>query len=119
MSLRDKVQEMIGEDEELDPKEVSSFCLIAQTPQISNLILDDLEIPKLTPEDKAFLEEFINLEKMAMNKTQLTSTENFPDAPGLARVSAYLPSGAILNSSFAILRAKRERIGCSPTKKYY
>jgi hypothetical protein len=48
--------------------------------------LDDLQIPNLTAEDKAFLEEFKNLEKMAMNNTSLKSTKNFPDAPGLARV---------------------------------
>jgi len=44
----------------------------------------------LTVEDKAFLEEFVNLEKLAMNKTQLKSTANFPDAADLARVSTHL-----------------------------
>ena len=73
MSLREKVKEMVGEDE-LDPTE------------ISNLILDELDIPTLSAEDKAFLEEFTNLEKLAMNKTSLTSTANFPDAPKLARI---------------------------------
>jgi hypothetical protein len=51
------------------------------------LILDDLQIPNLKPEDKAFLEEFTTLELLSMNKTGLRSTSNFPDCPNLVRVS--------------------------------
>jgi hypothetical protein len=35
--------------------------------QFSNLILDELSIESLTVEDKNFLEEFTNLELLAMN----------------------------------------------------
>jgi hypothetical protein len=50
------------------------------------LILDELEIQRLTPDDKKFLEEFTNLELLAMNSTKLKSTANLPDAPALVRV---------------------------------
>lgn len=68
MSLREKVKEMVGE-EELDPTE------------ISNLILDELDIPTLSAEDKAFLEEFTNLEKLAMNKTSSHLQPTSPTHP--------------------------------------
>ena len=77
---------MIGEEEELIPSEVILSKFVNHTLQISNLILDDLSIPNLTDEDRAFLEEFVNLEKMAMNNTSLKSTKNFPEANGLQRV---------------------------------
>jgi hypothetical protein len=41
----------------------------------------------LNPEDKTFLEEFTNLELLAMNKTGLKTTKNLPDAPNLIRVT--------------------------------
>lgn len=51
------------------------------------MILDDLQVPQLNPEDKAFLEEFTKLELLAMNKTGLKTLKNLPDAPELGRVS--------------------------------
>jgi hypothetical protein len=55
--------------------------------------LDDLQIESLNPEDKSFLEEFTNLELLAMNKTGLKSTKNLPDAANLIRVCP-LPSSS-------------------------
>jgi len=65
---------MIGEGEQLNPEE------------FSNLILDELSIESLTSEDKKFLEEFSNLELLAMNQTSLKSTNNFPEAANLVRL---------------------------------
>lgn len=65
---------MVGEDEDLNPKE------------FSNLILDDLKITQLTADDKTFLEEFKNLEVLAMNNTGIKSLVNLPDAPNLVRI---------------------------------
>lgn len=65
---------MISADEKLNPEE------------FSNLILDELRIDTLSDQDKAFLEEFTNLELLSMNQTQIKSTNNFPDAPNLVRL---------------------------------
>lgn len=65
---------MIGEGEQLNPEE------------FSNLILDELSIESLTAEDKKFLEEFTNLELLAMNQTSLRSTANFPEAANMTRL---------------------------------
>ena len=45
-----------------------------------------MKIEQISDEDKAFLEEFINLELLAMNQTNLKTTNNFPEAPVLVRV---------------------------------
>jgi acidic leucine-rich nuclear phosphoprotein 32 family member A/C/D len=73
-TLREQVKKMVGEDEDLNPEE------------FSNLILDELKITQLTTEDKAFLEEFKNLELLAMNNTGIKSLVNLPDAPNLVRI---------------------------------
>ena len=59
--LRDQVAKMVGDQEELKPEE------------FSNLILDELKITHLTEDDKKFLEEFTNLELLAMNNTGIKS----------------------------------------------
>jgi hypothetical protein len=43
--------------------------------------LDELKITHLTEDDKKFLEEFVNLEMLAMNNTGLKSLLNLPEAP--------------------------------------
>ena len=45
-----------------------------------------MKIETISDEDKKFLEEFINLELLSMNSTNLKTTDNFPDAPSLVRV---------------------------------
>ncbi|CDW79466.1 u2 snrnp-specific a protein [Stylonychia lemnae] len=90
MSLREQVKKMINEDEDLNPEE------------FSNLILDELKIDQLQQQDKAFLEEFINLELLSMNQTQIKSTNNFPDAPNLVRLELNdnkLPGSELKNLS--------------------
>jgi len=47
-----------------------------------------MKISHLTEDDKKFLEEFVNLELLAMNDTGLKSLANLPDAPKLIRVSS-------------------------------
>jgi hypothetical protein len=49
--------------------------------------LDELKIHQLTEDDKKFMEEFVNLELLAMNNTGIKSLANMPDAPKLQRVS--------------------------------
>lgn len=65
---------MVGEEEELNPED------------FSNLILDELKITQLTADDKVFLEEFKNLEVLAINNTGIKSLVNLPDAPKLYRI---------------------------------
>jgi len=43
--------------------------------------LDELKITHLSEDDKKFLEEFVNLEMLAMNNTGLKSLQNLPEAP--------------------------------------
>ncbi len=74
MAIRDAVTKMLPEDDEIVPGE------------FSNLILDELELGELSPEDKTFLEEFTNMEMLSMNKTQLKSTVNFPESKQLLRL---------------------------------
>ena len=54
--------------------------------QFSNLILDDLKITQLNADDKKFIEEFTNMELLAMNNTGIKNLDNMPDAPKLQRV---------------------------------
>lgn len=52
----------------------------------NNLILDELKIEKLSAEDKSYLEEFTNLETLAMNEVKLNSLQNFPKIENLLRL---------------------------------
>ena len=67
MSLKDRIQQMAGDSEEIHPDE------------FSNLILDDIKINQVNDEDKAYLNKFLNLEKLCMNSTGLTSLTNLPN----------------------------------------
>jgi hypothetical protein len=40
----------------------------------------------LSPDDKKFIEEFTNMELLAMNNTGIKNLKNLPDAPKLQRV---------------------------------
>jgi hypothetical protein len=50
------------------------------------VILDHLKISQLSPDDKKFIEEFTNMELLAMNNTGIKNLKNLPDAPKLQRV---------------------------------
>lgn len=66
---------MANVDEELQPTE------------FSNLILDDTPINGMTAEDKKYLNQFVNLEKLCMNVTGLKNLDNLPDSLKVSRVS--------------------------------
>ena len=66
MSLKKRIQQMAGEEEEIVPAE------------FSNLILDDTQINEITAEDKAYLDQFENMEKLCMNATGLRTLSNLP-----------------------------------------
>lgn len=72
-TLREQVAKMAN-DPDLKPEE------------FSKLILDQLKIAHLSDDDKKFLEEFTNLEMLAMNNTGIKSLANLPDAPALTRI---------------------------------
>ena len=58
---------MAGSDEPIEPTE------------FSNLILDDTPINEITAQDKEYLNQFLNLEKLCMTHTGLKSLKNLPD----------------------------------------
>ena len=66
MSLKKRIQQMAGEDEEIVPEE------------FSNLILDDTQITEITADDREYLNQFVNMEKLSMNATGLKSLSNLP-----------------------------------------
>jgi len=94
--LKQQVQSMVGEDQDIIPNE------------FSNLILDELQIVKLSEADKAFLEEFTNLQSLSMNSTSLVSLENFPNAPKLQKL--YLDDNKLKGSDIAQLCASAENL---------
>lgn len=65
---------MVADGDELKPEE------------FSNLILDDLKISQLSADDKKFIEEFTNMELLAMNNIGIKNLKNLPDAPKLQRI---------------------------------
>ena len=88
--LREQVEKM-AQGEEVNPKDVS-IRFDPDHYQFNNLILDELVLEQLTADDKAYLEEFIDLEMLALNSTKLSSTANFPSIESLTRVSTTFPS---------------------------
>jgi len=87
-SLKTKLTEIIGVDQN-DGQSVS-FSL---THKYQNLVLDEMEINKMTAEDKEFLEEkFGNCELLCMNETKLTSLDNLPQIKSIMRVSNFICS---------------------------
>jgi acidic leucine-rich nuclear phosphoprotein 32 family protein B len=87
---------MVGEDHEIIPNE------------FSNLILDELPIVRLSEADKAFLEEFSNLQSLSMNSTSLASLENFPNAPKLVKL--YLDDNKLKGSDVSHLCAQAQNL---------
>jgi hypothetical protein len=47
------------------------------------LILDEIQVERLTAEDKTYLEQFTTLERFCLNQTQLKSLENLPKSDKL------------------------------------
>merc|ERR1712160_74134 len=72
--VKKKILEMADPGEDIVPKE------------FDNLILDDVAITKFSPEDKQYLEEFVNMDLLGLNATKLKGLENFPNAPKLIRL---------------------------------
>lgn len=73
--IKQKIWEMLSDkDDEIIPKE------------FDNLILDDVQIGEFTLEDKAYLEEFVNMDLLGMNQTKLRSLKNFPNTEKLKRL---------------------------------
>ena len=50
-----------------------------QPTEFSNLILDDTPINEMTADDKNYLNQFVNLEKLCMNVTGLKNLDNIPN----------------------------------------
>lgn len=47
------------------------------------MILDEIQVERLTAEDKTYLEQFTTLERFCLNQTQLKSLENLPKSDKL------------------------------------
>ena len=73
--MKERIQKMANVDEELQPKE------------FSNLILDDTPINQMTAEDKKYLNQFVNLEKLCMNVYGLNTLDNMPEELKVQKVS--------------------------------
>jgi len=84
VSLKERIQQMAGEDEEIVPTE------------FSNLILDDTQITELTADDMNYLNQFDGLNKLCMNATGLRSLSNFPEKVKMDRVSFIIKSNILL-----------------------
>lgn len=89
--IQQEVQSILGDGEKVDPLEVSNFaarqaCLFDK---FSKLILDRMEIKEFSEEDRKFLEDFTELDKLQLNQTQIHSLANFPALPSLRRVSSF------------------------------
>jgi len=78
LSLKERIAKMSKEEGDINPKE------------FSNLILDDTPIGEISREDKEYLNNFENLERLAMNATGIKNLNNLPDKLKIVRVSAYL-----------------------------
>ncbi len=67
--------------------------------EFDSLILDDHELNReLTVEDKAYLEEFVNVELLSFSNTGLRSLRNLPELPELKRIELNgngLPAAAL------------------------
>ena len=88
LTLKQTIEKMLKEDaDDMQPTEVRIETLQFTTYfQCENLILDEIKIEKLTPEDKDYLSTFTNLESLRMNQCSLTSLENLPDCEDLLRL---------------------------------
>jgi hypothetical protein len=79
LSLKQRIAKMADDEEEIVPEE------------FSNLILDDTPIAEITAQDKEYLNNFVNLEKLCMNATGLKNLSNMPDKLKIVRVSIASP----------------------------
>jgi len=95
-SLKDRIQEMAGDTEVTDvsaqrlcPFAAAKLDQLAKlsSVQFHKLILDETPLERLTAEDKAYLEQFSELEFIGLNICRLQSLENFPVLSSLVRVS--------------------------------
>ena len=77
ISLKQRIQQMAGEEDTIEPQE------------FSNLILDDMHISEITAEDKTYLNTFENLANLSMNHTGLRSLDNLPAKCKMERVSTF------------------------------
>lgn len=76
-SLQEKIREIRDQDpdqSDIDPADYE------------NLILDEIQVERLTEEDKKYLETFTTLEKFSLNQTHLKSLENMPDNKTITRI---------------------------------
>jgi len=73
-TIKQKIQEMASGMNEVKPEE------------FFNLILDDLDIGAFNADDKKYLEEFVNMETLALNGCKIKSLAHFPNTPKLVRV---------------------------------
>lgn len=80
--------------------------------------MDELQIEKLTADDKIFLATFTSLERLSLNGTGLRSLENFPKNENLVRLELYenkiygdqLKHLAVYASSLKILKLASNKI---------
>ena len=54
--------------------------------QYQKLILDEIQIEKLTTQDQLYLQSFTSLVQLSLNDTGLKSLENFPKSDKLVRL---------------------------------
>lgn len=74
-TIKELIQSLAEGEEQIEPSEFDS------------LILDDQELNRdLTPEDKAYLEEFSNVQLLSFSNTKVSSLKNLPDLPDLKRI---------------------------------
>jgi len=72
--IKENIEKMAGDGSQIDPTE------------FENLILDDVNIEKFSPEDKTYMEEFVAVDMLGMNATKLNSLVNFPNMPKVYRL---------------------------------
>ena len=87
-TIKDLIQNLAeSSDEQIIPSEFNS------------LLLEDQELNReLTADDKAYLEEFVNVELLSFSKTGLKSLRNLPELPELKRIELSgnaLPASAL------------------------
>lgn len=87
MSSIRKLIEDLATEGQIIPEEVYTVISNKNSLQFTSLILDDQQLNRsLTAEDKAYLEEFKNVEILSFSNTALKSLVNLPDLPELKRV---------------------------------
>ena len=86
-SIKKLIEDLAPAGDEINPEEVYTVISYKNSLQFTSLILDDQQLNRsLTAEDKAYLEEFKNVEILSFSNTALKSLVNLPDLPELKRV---------------------------------